>query len=69
MCDFGFATYHKVHKRTSFKGTRTYMAPEIMKQKAYDAKKTDVFSLGVILFIVVMGVFPFEEATDKDYFY
>ena len=29
----------------------------------------DVFSAGVILFIMVSGMFPFEEATNKDRVY
>jgi len=38
------------------------MAPEIKELtygKTYDGKKSDVFSLGVILFIIVQGIFPF----------
>ena len=29
LADFGFATYKNVKKLKSFKGTKTYMAPEI----------------------------------------
>lgn len=35
------------------------MAPEIRESKVYDGKKADIFSLGVILFIIVVGIFPF----------
>ena len=28
----------------------------------YDGKKIDVFSAGVILFVIVVGIFPFIEA-------
>ena len=39
-----------------------YMAPEIIEHKIYDGRKSDIFSLGVIFFSIVKGVFPFETA-------
>lgn len=47
----------------------TYMAPEIKEGKAYSGRQVDVFSLGVILFIIVQGIFPFKEARKEEYFY
>jgi len=35
------------------------MAPEQCLGKQYDGKKVDVFSMGVILFILINGYFPF----------
>ena len=40
----------------------TYMAPEIKLGQVYDGKEVDIFSTGVILFIIVLGIFPFREA-------
>lgn len=45
------------------------MAPEIIQFKAYDGHKADIFSLGVILFITVMGFFPFKVAKKNDKYY
>ena len=50
-------------------GTIPYMAPEIVEGKAYDGKKADIFSLGVILYFIVVGRFPFKEATSSDNYY
>lgn len=47
----------------------TYMAPEIKEGKQYDGRQIDVFSTGVILFIIVQGIFPFKEAKKDEYFY
>lgn len=69
VADFGFATFRKVRELTSYKGTMTYMAPEIKEHKVYDGKAADVFSLGVILFTLVAGTFPFCEARRDDRFY
>ena len=62
VADFGFATHKKINKLSSYRGTMTYMAPEIKEGKVYDGKQIDMFSTGVILFIIVQGIFPFKEA-------
>jgi serine/threonine protein kinase len=38
VADFGFATYKKINKLNSYRGTMTYMAPEIKEGKTYDGK-------------------------------
>ena len=47
----------------------TYMAPEIKEGKTYVGTQVDLFSLGVILFIIVQGIFPFKEARKEEFFY
>jgi len=69
VADFGFATYKNINKLNSYRGTLTYMAPEIKESKEYDGRKVDIFSTGVILFIIVHGIFPFREAKPDEYFY
>lgn len=68
VCDFGFATNKNVNKLKSFRGTFTYMAPEIKEGKEYDGKKVDIFSTGVILFVIVHGIFPFTGAKQDEYY-
>ena len=69
VADFGFATYDNISHLKSKRGTLTYMAPEIKAGLEYDGRQTDIFSCGVILFIVVLGIFPFREAKKDDYYY
>ena len=69
VADFGFATFRKIHNLKSYRGTMTYMAPEIKEGKNYDGTQIDMFSTGVILFIIVQGIFPFKEAKKDEYFY
>ena len=52
-----------------YKGSRTYMAPEILERKTYNGRQADIFSLGVILFLTVLAKFPFREAKEDDEFY
>lgn len=45
------------------------MAPEIKEGKTYNGEKVDIFSAGVILFILIRGIFPFKEARKEEFFY
>jgi len=69
IADFGFACYKSIDNLKSYRGTMTYMAPEIKEGKTYDGTQVDLFSVGVIVFIIVQGIFPFKEARKEEYFY
>merc|ERR1712051_881151 len=69
LADFGFACYKNIDALKSYRGTMTYMAPEIKEGKTYKGQNVDMFSIGVILFIIVQGIFPFKEARKEEYFY
>lgn len=69
IADFGFACYKNIDSLKSYRGTMTYMAPEIKEGKTYKGTQVDLFSVGVILFIIVQGIFPFKEARKEEYFY
>jgi len=45
------------------------MAPEIRNGEEYNGKETDIFSMGVVLFTLVVGYFPFTKASFSDKFY
>jgi len=53
IADFGFACYKSIDQLKSYRGTMTYMAPEIKEGKTYDGTQVDLFSVGVIIFIIV----------------
>ncbi len=65
VADFGFASFSD-EKLKTYRGTQTYMAPEIKEGKEYLGSEVDLFSSGVILFIMIRGIFPFREATKED---
>ncbi|GAM17088.1 hypothetical protein SAMD00019534_002620 [Acytostelium subglobosum LB1] len=63
LCDFGLSqrcTHGE--KLRSLVGTATFMAPEIMTGNGY-SKEVDMWSLGVIIYILLCGFPPFDETT------
>ncbi|KAJ1422918.1 Serine/threonine-protein kinase, active site [Sesbania bispinosa] len=42
-------------------GTPAYVAPEILAKKGYDGAKVDVWSCGVVLFVLTAGYLPFND--------
>ena len=49
-----------------FCGTPSFMAPEIVLKKEYRGEPADIWALGVVLFVMVSGNFPFKGHTDKE---
>eukprot|EP01083_Nonionella_stella_P044903 120795_1 len=78
ICDFGLARsfpHHDVNAMfqaaTIRPGKKGYMAPEIYAYQRFNGEKADVFSLGVIIFILLTGFPPFTtpNASDKCFQY
>ena len=65
LIDFGTAkVFTKGKKETKFIGTSYYIAPEVLKE-SYD-QKCDVWSCGVIMYILLCGYPPFNGNTNND---
>lgn len=67
LTDFGFSNKFQPGKKLNTScGSLAYSAPEILLGDEYDAPAVDIWSLGVILFMLVCGQPPFQEANDSE---
>jgi serine/threonine protein kinase len=71
IIDFGLATRPLKEQRIvrDYVGSVEYVAPEVLKQRPYDPYQADAFSIGVCLFGLLTGEFPFvtEERRQERY--
>ncbi|KAK9487409.1 kinase-like domain-containing protein [Lipomyces starkeyi] len=70
LSDFGFATIFERHgtrkQSTTICGSAPYCAPEVVSRKSYDSDLADIWSCGVVLFVLLSGCTPWQWAVDHD---
>ncbi|XP_050532898.1 SNF-related serine/threonine-protein kinase [Daktulosphaira vitifoliae] len=67
LTDFGFSnTFCPGQKLQTSCGSLAYSAPEILIGNSYNATAVDIWSLGVILYMLVCGEAPFHSANDSE---
>jgi len=61
LIDYGLCTMVEEGKLSrEWCGSDNYLSPQIVRRVPYDGYQADVFSLGVVAFALLFGVFPFE---------
>ena len=56
LCDFGYSKNEFVDSRPkTVSGTPDYIAPEVLLNDQYDGKKADIWSCGVMLYVMLTG--------------
>ena len=64
IADFGFSNeFIPGNKLDTFCGSPPYAAPELFEGKKYIGPKADIWSLGVVLYVLVSGMLPFDGPT------
>ncbi|KAM0861100.1 hypothetical protein ACQ4PT_046114 [Festuca glaucescens] len=65
ISDFGLSTISECKRHDGLLhtscGTPAYVAPEVINRKGYDGAKADIWSCGVILFVLLAGYLPFQD--------
>lgn len=64
LADFGFSNEFTAGSPLStWCGSPPYAAPELFEGRKYDGPKADIWSLGVVLYVLVCGALPFDGNT------
>ncbi|CAO2587691.1 MAP/microtubule affinity-regulating kinase 3 [Lemmus lemmus] len=67
LCDFGLATQlEEGQMLQELWGSMPYWAPEILARRQYDGMAGDMWSMGVVLYALVTGKFPYRGSTLKE---
>ncbi|CAD0108944.1 unnamed protein product [Aureobasidium uvarum] len=67
LVDFGMAALQPEGKKlTTACGSPHYAAPEVIKSRPYDGARADVWSCGVILYVMLTGMTPFNYDQDRN---
>uniref|UniRef100_A0A1J3FTX8 non-specific serine/threonine protein kinase n=1 Tax=Noccaea caerulescens TaxID=107243 RepID=A0A1J3FTX8_NOCCA len=65
VSDFGLSAFSQQVREDGLLhtacGTPNYVAPEVLSDKGYDGAAADVWSCGVIIFVLMAGYLPFDE--------
>lgn len=67
LCHFGLSV--QIQPREILRGTSSTplcIAPELWKDKPYDPLKADIWSLGVFLSLIAMGLLPFKDLRKEE---
>lgn len=64
IVDFGLSEFFDQKYTFKRSGSLGYIAPEILKDKPYN-QKIDMFSIGVIFYIMLFGKHPFDSLSPE----
>lgn len=68
LSDFGLARFYDRNSPLldTWCGSFNYIAPEIIRKRRYKGELTDLWSLGVLLYVMLAGKEPFNRDNGQD---
>ncbi|KAG8434488.1 hypothetical protein GDO86_012749 [Hymenochirus boettgeri] len=61
IADFGFGNFYKTGEPlATWCGSPPYAAPEVFEGQQYEGPQLDIWSMGVVLYVLVCGALPFD---------
>ena len=67
VCDFGMSQMCSRDNLSQFyRGTMMYLAPEIIAKQPYDPLKADIWSIGITLYCIATGTYPFPVRSPEE---
>ncbi|KAE8592602.1 hypothetical protein XENTR_v10018806 [Xenopus tropicalis] len=64
IADFGFGNFYKNGEPlATWCGSPPYAAPEVFEGQQYEGPQLDIWSMGVVLYVLVCGALPFDGPT------
>ncbi|CAD2222280.1 Protein kinase domain/Protein tyrosine kinase/Kinase-like, putative [Angomonas deanei] len=61
ISDFGLGNVQGSNLLQTVCGTPNYVAPEVLMERGYNGFSADIWSSGVLLYVMVSGTMPFED--------
>lgn len=68
LTDFGFSKFIDKSKRlncNTYCCSVPYASPEVLSTHSYDGKSSDIWSLGVVLYVMLNNKMPFSKSNIK----
>ena len=66
LVDFGFSVQSFNKPLAKYQGSPEYASPEILRRKPYLPNPSDIWSLGVTLYLALYGELPFRGKCDRE---
>ena len=66
LIGFDYSTFYEKNKKIKgMFGSLCYTCPEILNDEEYNPELADVWSLGIVLYVMICGYLPFSEEDDE----
>ena len=66
LIDFGSSQYDNCEATSVYCGSETFTSPQVAGERRYLRRPQDTWACGVLLYVIVTGVYPFENVVKAE---